>query len=516
MIREEPFSTLHIILQEGKYDHPDRLFNSIGAAWASVTGNSNDFRELIPEFFFSHHFLCNHNEFDLGVLLDGTTVNDVVLPPWAHSSFEFISLHRKALESDYVSQHINEWIDLIFGVNRRSKEHNNVFHLFSYSDLVMQLLQNNDDATLALAKHHCANFGCCPEILFTSPHPKRAILSTSNSSGSLLSTILPYPSEITRKTKLLISPNLTQAKFADSILFLGEGFILTTNEIVNIQSGRTYQISTTLYPPHRYVLCELISKLSIIVTILHGSSFATVTKLMGDGSSRLICSELATLAHKGSVILCATNIDNEYIATGGSDCAINIFSTKDWKLVCTLPFHTLPISCIGGNSSLGILVSIDEGNQVFCSNITTRRFIHAFALDCSETCEHKVLVLDSGLIAVSSCEIKSGTNKLDLYDLRGSLLKKIDLSIGFVRSINLKINTRVVKLLSIPTNYDVPYICLTTKSKHTIVIDGCSLKPIKTFVESIIPELAAPTTETSDSRSLYVINSSRTIGVLNF
>ena len=43
------------------------------------------------------------------------TVDDVRLPPWAKNAFDFVRLNREALESDYVSEHLNEWIDLIFG-----------------------------------------------------------------------------------------------------------------------------------------------------------------------------------------------------------------------------------------------------------------------------------------------------------------------------------------------------------------------------------------------------------------
>ncbi len=46
----------------------------------------------------------------------GVAVGDVVLPPWAHGSpDEFIRLQQEALESDYVSEHLHEWVDLIFG-----------------------------------------------------------------------------------------------------------------------------------------------------------------------------------------------------------------------------------------------------------------------------------------------------------------------------------------------------------------------------------------------------------------
>lgn len=49
-------------------------------------------------------------------------VGDVVLPPWAKGSTrEFIRMHREALESDYVSENLHHWIDLIFGYKQRGK-----------------------------------------------------------------------------------------------------------------------------------------------------------------------------------------------------------------------------------------------------------------------------------------------------------------------------------------------------------------------------------------------------------
>ena len=72
-------------------------------------------KELIPEFFYLPEFLKNANEFDLGQKQDGEIIHDVILPPWAKTAEEFIRINRDALESDHVSEHLNDWIDLIFG-----------------------------------------------------------------------------------------------------------------------------------------------------------------------------------------------------------------------------------------------------------------------------------------------------------------------------------------------------------------------------------------------------------------
>jgi hypothetical protein len=102
MLRQEPFTTMAISLQGGRFDCPDRLFFDIASSWQSTTTNSGDFKEAIPELFFCPEMLLNTNKLPLGELQDGRgAVGDVRLPPWAKgSAHEFIRIQRQALESE--------------------------------------------------------------------------------------------------------------------------------------------------------------------------------------------------------------------------------------------------------------------------------------------------------------------------------------------------------------------------------------------------------------------------------
>ncbi|XP_051574482.1 neurobeachin-like protein 2 isoform X2 [Myxocyprinus asiaticus] len=176
MIRTEPFTSLHIQLQSGKFDCADRQFHSVAAAWQARMESPADVKELIPEFFYFPEFLQNMNGFDLGCLqMNQDMVNDVLLPPWASSREDFIRKHRKALESEHVSAHLHKWIDLIFGYKQRGPEAVealNVFYYCTYEGAVDLDAIANETERKAL-EGIISNFGQTPCQLLKEPHPPR-------------------------------------------------------------------------------------------------------------------------------------------------------------------------------------------------------------------------------------------------------------------------------------------------------------------------------------------------------
>uniref|UniRef100_A0A8C5MFF3 Neurobeachin-like protein 2 n=1 Tax=Leptobrachium leishanense TaxID=445787 RepID=A0A8C5MFF3_9ANUR len=176
MIRMEPFTTLHIQLQSGRFDCSDRQFHSIPAAWQARMENPVDVKELIPEFYYFPESLQNANGFDLGCLqLSNGKVDDVVLPRWASSREDFIYKHRQALESEHVSAHLHEWIDLIFGCKQRGDaavEALNVFYYCSYEGVV-DLDAIADETERKALEGIISNFGQTPCQLLKEAHPPR-------------------------------------------------------------------------------------------------------------------------------------------------------------------------------------------------------------------------------------------------------------------------------------------------------------------------------------------------------
>lgn len=61
LIRMEPFTSLHVQLQSGRFDCSDRQFHSVAAAWQARLESLADVKELIPEFFYFPDFLENQN-----------------------------------------------------------------------------------------------------------------------------------------------------------------------------------------------------------------------------------------------------------------------------------------------------------------------------------------------------------------------------------------------------------------------------------------------------------------------
>jgi hypothetical protein len=179
LARLPPFTDMFLSYQDGNFDLPDRMFHNMGTSWYLASrGSSTDFKELIPELYYLPELFINDEGLQLGTRQNGDAVDNVLLPLYCERDARlFVKLHRQALESDYVRENLNQWIDLIFGYKQKGKEALeaiNVFHPATYYgfDLnsIMDPVQREARATMIKM------YGQTPKQLFTKPHPKASRL----------------------------------------------------------------------------------------------------------------------------------------------------------------------------------------------------------------------------------------------------------------------------------------------------------------------------------------------------
>ena len=236
LIRLEPYTSLNMELQSGRFDQPDRLFNSIENSWHSCYNLNGDFRELIPEFFYFADFLTNkltnnsykiiqfhfRNKVDFGMTQNNKKCDNVQLPAWALTPQEFIYKHREALESEYVSTNLHHWIDLIFGYKQtgmKAIEAVNVFRHLSYEGAVnlSEITDTNEQKGMLNQIFH---LGQTPSQLFKKEHPPREVISPSHRIYELISKNPPKAVANSRHTTIKnLSNNLELKERYDSESF---------------------------------------------------------------------------------------------------------------------------------------------------------------------------------------------------------------------------------------------------------------------------------------------------------
>ena len=410
LLRVEPFATLHIDLQSGHFDVPDRLFNSIPGLYRSLY-NGNDVKELIPEFFFMPELLVNLNEFDFGHLqLSEEKVDNVHLPPWAESPEDFIYKHRQALESDYVSNHLHEWIDLIFGYKQRGQhavEALNVYHACTYEDQIDVNAVTDPERRNAI-ESMVTHFGQTPTQLFTEPHPKRLTIE------DLFKKVASAPQQYS--VPLLSSPFSMQAvSLLNASSFEPNCFInhCGNDTLVMVSRSGTIRVypvtqanradsmviqgfsnanDNTVGHPRPSVRLQCDTPKSQNFSVLdNGSTIAVVG--FHDNSLRLIQTKsgklIAAVRHHAQPVTCLSlSKCNRFIATGSEDVTVAIFrlvvshgQTTLLQQPHTVLFgHDSAITSVALCTDIDICWSCGENGMALAHTVRKGRFVRALKL----------------------------------------------------------------------------------------------------------------------------------------
>ncbi|XP_019178500.1 PREDICTED: protein SPIRRIG-like isoform X1 [Ipomoea nil] len=374
LIRLPPFSGENQKLQGGQFDHADRLFNSIKDTWLSAAGkgNTSDVKELIPEFFYLPEFLENRFNLDLGEKQSGEKVGGVLLPPWAKGSTrEFIRRHREALESDFVSQNLHHWIDLIFGCKQRGKaaeEAVNVFYHYTYEGSV-DIDSVTDPAMKASILAQINHFGQTPKQLFLKPHVKRRsdrklpphplkhslhlVPHEIRKSASSISQIVTVNDKIlVARANSFLKPR-TYAKYVSwgypdrSLRFMSydQDRLLSTHE--NLHGG--YQIQ-----------CVSASLDGRLLATGGDDGLICIWRIGKDSGPRAVRHlqlEKALCGHTSKITCVDVSQPYMMIVSGSDDCTVILWDLSSMVFVRQLPEFPSPVSAIYVNNLTGEIVT---------------------------------------------------------------------------------------------------------------------------------------------------------------
>ncbi|XVF32502.1 hypothetical protein REPUB_Repub17cG0088500 [Reevesia pubescens] len=373
LLRLPPFSAENQKLQGGQFDHADRLFNSIRDTWLSAAGkgNTSDVKELIPEFFYMPEFFENRFNLDLGEKQSGEKVGDVLLPSWAKGSArEFIRKHREALESDFVSENLHHWIDLIFGYKQRGKaaeEAINVFYHYTYEGSV-DIDSVTDPSMKASILAQINHFGQTPKQLFLKPHVKR------RSDRKLLphplkhSTLL-VPREIRKSSssitqivtfheKVLVARANTLLKPRTYVKYVAWGFPDCSLRFMSYDQDRLLSTHENLHGGNQ-IQCAGVSHDGRILVTGTDDGLVSVWRISKDGprASRQLLPEKVLSAHTAQITCLHVSQPYMLIVSGSDDCTVIIWDLGSLGFVRQLPEFPAPVSAVYVNDLTGEIVT---------------------------------------------------------------------------------------------------------------------------------------------------------------
>lgn len=346
-----------------------------------------------------------------GTKQNGDTLNHVILPPWAkQDTREFIRVHRQALECDYVSQHLHQWIDLIFGCKQQGNsavEAVNVFHHLFYEGNVD--IYNIDDplkksATIGFIN----NFGQIPKQLFKKPHPCKKMQS---SRPSLIDASPLLTPGVSQPEKLFFTHNLDNLK--------------PSLQPIKELKGPVGQI----IHPDKTVLAVEQNKVMMapLFTRYIAWGFADHSLRIGmyDSDRALFVCEAAA-QNSGEILACACP-NARTIVTAGTSSVVTVWEfdarRKSLTVKHSLHGHTDAVTCLAASPAYNMIVSGSRDGTAIVWDMSRFMFVRQLS-------DHVGLVAAVSINDLTGDIATCSATWLHLWSVNGDQLATVNTSIG--------------------------------------------------------------------------------------
>ncbi|KAJ5080223.1 beige/beach-related [Anaeramoeba ignava] len=500
LLRLEPFTSTLFETPTLLVGLENILFVSIADMWKSCLSSEDNVAELIPEFFYLLEFLEHGNA-------SVANLNEITLPPWAVSPEDFIRKHRDALESDYVSQNLNHWIDLIFGYKQFgdcARKAWNVFHPMSYEHNAD--FANQDAMQIAARDLQIKRFGQVPPRLFTKPHPQRnpssriknalsTVLWDTRMFGEALKsfTINLHNQPIVFLKYVRLSSKLPLAGEPDKIVTLELNRRLLVHKWLTVRSSsvpfsfepdsmmrKRTCIGVSFASQINFSNCFCVDKFgTFFVSCGYWDDSFKVNRI---DNSKLIQS---ITRHK-NVVTCVA-LSKGYLVTGSRDTTVGVWEFNrltgmvDQKPIHILLSHNTEVTAVDVNPELDVVVSGAQDGTIIIHTLRKGKFVRAFSSAENRGISMIKVSDDSNII------VYTAGMRLMSFSINGKLLKCVS-SDQVIYSLEIKRDSRffilggkqgVVQIRNIPDlelvhriKLDFPIYSLAFASNDNFILAG--------------------------------------------
>ncbi len=339
------------------------------------------------------------------------------------------SRHLQALESDFVSRNLHQWLDLIFGFKQRGQEAiaslNTFVHVTYEGQVDLDLIEDPVERASIIAQ--IQNFGQTPSRLERRPFPQRMVVSAfkekgldSSSLASLATLTPPFcvvgaPQRVYLRVSAVDTCKMGMTGQTDSSV--GD-MCLVKGQLVGVGRSCGFILPSRKY--YRYGWPNNGISVHVAMTT---ARYREVNKVLSihDGM------------HRGPISVAKSSLNGIWLVTGCIDSTVRVwkYDGQNMQLQATLCGHDGGrITCLDISTTFGMIVTGGSDGKILVWDLRTLTFLRQLNNISSTTYTAHDGFANSSPIKSVSINHKNGNivtlvhSSLRVFDINGNLVAK--------------------------------------------------------------------------------------------